>query len=92
MITAATRQDMQGIVDYAKNTILGQMVSRGQLQTVAEQIRATILQNLHELHAENQQLIHQSHAQRQVLINRLSILEQEVKSLHQAINRLLTGR
>jgi hypothetical protein len=89
MIAAATRQDLQGALEYAKNSIIEKMVSRGYMQSVVDQVRMSILQSLHELHAENQQFIRQSQLQRDQLITRLLAVEQEVRVLRQLTVKML---
>ncbi len=86
---AATRQDMQTALDRAKNSILGSMFSRSDAQAIVTQLRTSILQDLHEMHAENQQAIRGAQAHRLQLNTRMSNLEREVSVLQQILTRIL---
>lgn len=89
MITAATRQDMQTALERTKNSILGTMFSRNDAQAVVMQLRASILQDLHELHNENQQVLRQFQAQREQFLVRLSNVERNVVTTHQMMLRII---
>lgn len=92
---AATRQDIQGVVDYAKNSILQRVMSKGEFQSVAEQVRDRILSEINSIHQENQQMLRASSQSRETLIrkttameSRMASLEQEFKVLQQMIGRI----
>ena len=78
MIAAATRQDLQGAMEHAKNAIMQRMVSPNHLQLLADQLRVGNAQNLRDLHMENAQLS-----------MRLSNIEQEMRALRQVLGRIL---
>ncbi len=86
---AATRQDMQTALDRAKNSILGNMFSRSDAQAIVSQLRSSILQDLHEMHAENQQAIRSAQAHRLQMTTRIANLEREVGILQQILSRIL---
>jgi hypothetical protein len=86
---AATRQDMQTALDRAKNSILGNMFSRSDAQAIVTQLRSSILQDLHEMHAENQQAIRSAQAHRLQMTTRIANLEREVGVLQQILSRIL---
>jgi hypothetical protein len=85
MISAATRSDVQGMVEGAKNTLLDRLAPRNYVQALSESLRISILQNLHELHAENQQVIRSGLTQREQLIQRMTALESELRTMRQLL-------
>lgn len=89
MIVAATRQDLQNALERTRSSIVGSMFSRQDAQTVVSQLRATILQDLRELHAANEHTIRQSQAQRDQLMVRLNTIEQRLQILQQTMTRFL---
>jgi hypothetical protein len=89
MIAAATRQDLQTALDRTKNSILGTVMSRNDIQVSVTQLRTSILQDLHEMHAENQQALRQSQAQRYQLMVRVNNLEHQMTATQQIMLRIL---
>ncbi|CAN5635920.1 hypothetical protein BH23PAT1_BH23PAT1_3390 [soil metagenome] len=89
MAQTVSRQDMQGVVEYAKNSIIERMVSKGNLQTMAEQLRNSILRNLNELHDENQQLFRQSQVRRDQLYNKVITMEAQIAQTNNLLQRVL---
>lgn len=88
MISAATRSDIQGMVEGAKNTLLDRLAPKNYIQALSESLRASILQNLHYLHGENQQLMRSGQMQREQLMQRMTSLEGEVRAMRQLIVQL----
>lgn len=86
---AATRQDLQTALERAKNSILGNMVSRNDTQAFIAQLRNNILQDLHDMHSENQQALRQSQAQRYQLAIKVSNIERQMADLQQVMLRIL---
>jgi hypothetical protein len=90
MVAAATRQDIQTALDRTKNSILGSMLSRNDVQISVAQLRNGILQDLHDMHADNMQVIRQSQAQRdQVIMVRVSNIERNTAIIQQLLVRLV---
>jgi len=89
MVSAATRNDIQILVDGAKNTLLDRLAPRNYIQAMSESLRISILHNLHELHAENQQVIKAGQAQREQLVQRMISMENEMRTMRQLIVQLL---
>lgn len=81
MIAAATRQDLQMALDRTKNSIIGTVFSRSDAQNVLSQLRNGILQDLRELHAENQAGIRLSQTQHDQMIQRIAGLQQQMARL-----------
>lgn len=88
MVAAATRQDIQTALDRAKDSILGNMPSRNDFQTLVVQLRNSILQDLHDMHAENQQAIRVSLAHRDQMMVRISNVERNLLATQQLMARL----
>lgn len=86
---AATRQDVQTALERTKNTILGSMVSRNEVQVSVTQLRNSILQDLHDMHGENQQAIRQSQAQRYQVLLKVTNMEHQIAALQQIMLRIL---
>jgi len=88
MAEPATRQDIQNSVDRAKSAILSNVLSRNDLQTFVGQIRGGILQDLRNMHAENQAIIRQSISYRDQLLQRIASLERSVITLQQQVGKV----
>lgn len=86
---AATRQDLQTALERAKTSIMGGMVSRNEIQVSVTQLRNSILQDLHEMHAENQQALRQSQAQRYQVLVRIANIERQIAGIQQVLLRVL---
>lgn len=89
MIAAATRQDIQIALDRTKNTILGSMFSRNDAQSTISQLRNGILQDLRELHAENQMNIRQSQTQHDQINQRINSLQHDVGKVLEQQSQIL---
>jgi hypothetical protein len=89
MVSAATRSDVQGMVEGAKNTLLDRLAPRNYIQAMSEGLRISILQNLNELHAENQLVIRAGQTQREQLMQRMASMETEMRTMRQLIVQLL---
>ncbi len=91
-----TRQEIQGVVEVAKNRILERMISKNDIQTLAEHIRGTVLQTMQTWQNANQQHIRQTAImdnhlwQKTASIEiRMTSLEHQMKVLQQLITRVL---
>ena len=71
-----TRQDMQTIVDTAKNRILDRVAQKQDIQTLVDSIRTLL-----NVQQQNQQLLRQAENQRVQLINRAIALEARLVQL-----------
>lgn len=89
MVSAATRSDVQGMVEGVKNTLLDRLAPRNYIQAMSESLRISILQNLHDLHGENQQLIRSGQMQREQLMQRMASMEGEMRAMRQLIVQLI---
>jgi hypothetical protein len=81
MIAAATRQDLQTALDRTKNSIMGSVFSRSEAQNIMAQLRNGILQDLRELHSENQAGIRLAQTQHSEMIQRIAGLQQQMARL-----------
>ena len=88
MIASASRQDVQNIVDKSRGIIVGNMLSRSDLQTVVNQIRMGLVQDLHVLHAENQAVMNQAANGRGQLMQRMSAVEASLARIEQNLRRM----
>ena len=89
MIAAATRQDMYSALERAKNTILGTTLNRADAQTIVAQLRTSILQDLHELHMQNQNTLRQSQNQRVQLMLKMADIERSMSMMQQLLTRMV---
>ncbi len=77
------RQDVQNIVDIARNRIMERMVSRQDLSPIYDMVK-----NLTALHQQSQQLLKQGEYQRSQLSRRVVALEERTISLENEIRAL----
>lgn len=89
MIAAATRQDIQTALDRTKNTILSSMFSRNDAQSTISQLRNGILQDLRELHAENQTNIRTTQTQHDQINQRINALQHEIYKVLEQQNQIM---
>lgn len=89
MVTALTRGDVQVMVEGVKNSLLERLAPRNYIQAMAESVRMSIIQNLEELHADNQQMIRNSQMQRAQVLQRVTSIETEVRTLRQLVVHLI---
>lgn len=90
MNAAATRQDVQTALDRTKSSIMGTMFSRNDAQSIVSQLRSSILQDLHDLHATNQSGIRLAQTQHDQMIQRIASLQQQVTSLQNQQAQILS--
>lgn len=89
MNSPATRQELQNALDRTRSSIMSSMMSKGDLQTVAGQIRAGILNDLNSLHAENQMAMKQAVNGRAQLMQRMGAVETSLARIEQALHALM---
>jgi hypothetical protein len=95
MMTTMTRQDLLTITEGAKNKIIERLVTKYDVQAACDNARDRILNSLNAFYLENQAIIRQSNAQRDQAWRRIASLEsqigalqQDIRNLTQAVNRL----
>ena len=89
MIAPATRQELQNALDKTRSSILSNMISRNDLQWVVGQVRASMMQDMSSLHAENQMAMKQATNSRAVLMQRLGAVENSLARIEQALHMLM---
>jgi len=96
MIVTMSRQDLQGVVDYAKNRIIERLVTKYDVQNAANSAVNRVMDNINDLRRDNQPVIRQTlalteqTAQRtQILDARLSSIEQELKEMNSLLSRVV---
>ncbi|HSX46397.1 MAG TPA: hypothetical protein VLF87_00175 [Patescibacteria group bacterium] len=89
MNAAATRQDVQTALDRAKNSILGSVVSRNDAQTILNQLRRGLIQDIQAMNSQTMSGMKLAHAQHDHLIQRVSALQQQVARLSEQQAQLL---
>jgi Mg2+ and Co2+ transporter CorA len=94
-----TRQDVQQVVDNARNAILQRTVNRQDIQSMHDILTTRINSCANDLHQQDRQILRQANYQTAQLIRRTIALEtrivaldQEIKSLRQVILRLADQR
>lgn len=90
MSSPATAQDVQVAFEKTKNAILGSMLSRGDLQTVANHVRMGLVQDLNGIHAENQVAMRQAMNSRAQIMQRLGSIDASLARLEQNLQMLMS--
>lgn len=90
MSTPATVQDIQNAIDKSKSVILSSMISRSDMQSVVNQVRMGLLQDLHALHAENKVAMNQAVNARSQVMQRLGGVEAGLVRLEQNMQQIMS--
>lgn len=80
-MTPVTKQDVQQAVDRSTNNIAARMLSKNDVQTIISSIRSGILQDIKELHSENQAMIRNGQARHEQINQRLTTIERQLQIL-----------
>lgn len=90
-----TKQDLMAVTESAKNRIIERLVTKYDVQLVCDGARDRILAVMQGMHLENQAIMRQANANQDqnwrrtaALENQVNALQQEIRALHQAINRM----
>lgn len=96
MITHLTQQDLLAMTTDSRNKVIERLVTKYDVQSVTDGARDRIINSLNAMHMENQAVMRQANAQRDQLWRKTAALEtqvlnlqQEVRLLTQALNKLL---
>ena len=92
MIAVATRQDLQSALERTRSSIIGSMFSRQDAQSVVAQLRGAIAQDLHYLHAENQQTTRQSQTQHDQIMARIVGIEHSLHEMQLIMTKFLESQ
>ena len=95
MIVTMSRQDLQGVVDYAKNRIIERLVTKGDIQYIVGSAFDRVIGDLEDVRKANLPYIKQNLAitdqlwhRVQSVDSRLAGLEQSIRELTQVLNRV----
>lgn len=80
-MTPLTKQDIQQALDRNVSSITARMLSKSDVQAIIGAVRTGVLQDLKELHHENQTMIRNGQARHDQVNQRLTILERNIQSL-----------
>lgn len=80
-MSPVTRQEVQQAVDRSTANITSRMMSKADTQTIISNIRAGILQDIKELHSENQAMIRNGQARHEQINQRLTTIERQLQIL-----------
>jgi ADP-heptose:LPS heptosyltransferase len=83
-----TRQDVNQMIDAAKNNILQRLPDRNDLSVATNTVRERLLAQIIESSHQQQAMINRSNAQRTQLVQRAIALEQKMISLERNIQNL----
>lgn len=83
-----TRQEVNQIVESAKNNILQRLPDRHDLSVATNNVRERLLAQIIESTNQQQAMINRSNAQRTQLVQRAIILEQKMVTLERSIHNL----
>ena len=90
-----TKQDMQNVIDSAKNRILERVATRQDIQVACEATRDRVLTYIHDVQQQLYQLTKQTNVQTQQLLrrvinieNRLATLEYDLKSIYALLQKI----
>lgn len=96
MIVTMSRQDLQGVVDYAKNRIIERLVTRNDVQMACDRAAGQVIDNLQDVRKANLPFIKQNIAiteqvyrRTQALDARIAGMEQDLKVLTQLMSRMV---
>lgn len=96
MIVTMSRQDLQGVVDYAKNKIIERLVTKYDVQAACERAANMVIEDLQDIRKANLPYIKQNIAlteqvwrRTQNIDARLNALEQNLRYTVAAMNRLV---
>lgn len=94
MAPAATKQEVQNLLDQTKNRITERMVTRQDMQCLQDLVRGLVATN-----QQMQQMMRQSEAQNTLLMRRIIGLEgrigqfeHELRTLQQFVSRLIDSK
>lgn len=90
MSTPATTQELQNALDRTRGVIMGNMITRSDIQSVVTSMRSGILQDLHALHAENKSTIHNAVNHRDQIMQRIAGLEHSVGRVEQLLGHMVS--
>jgi hypothetical protein len=85
-----TRQDVNQMIEAAKNNILQRLPDRNDLSVATNNVRERLLAQIIETSSQQQTMLNRSNAQRTQLIQRAIALEQRMVSLERDIQTLTT--
>lgn len=80
-----SKQDFVNVTETAKDKIIERLVTKYDVQAVADSARDRILAAIQTLHAENQAMMRTNNAGRDQLVRRISALEAQLASLQEEI-------
>lgn len=89
MNSPVTRQEVQSALDRTRSSILSNSLSRNDLYWVVGQMRASMMQDMNSLHAENQTAMKQATNSRAVLMQRIGAVEISLARIEQALHALM---
>ncbi len=94
-----TKQDLMTVTESAKNRIIERLVTKYDVQSVCDGARDRILAVMQGMHLENQAIMRQANANQDqnwrrtaALESQVNTLQQEIRGLHQAIDRMAGSR
>lgn len=93
MISTMTRQDLLNVTEYAKNKIIERLVTKYDVQAACDHARDRIINNLQDLHQENQSLMRHSNTQHDQVSRKVSSIESQINALQQemkVVSQLMT--
>ena len=88
MIAPASRQEVQNALDRTRSAIMSSMLSRGDLQSIVNQVRMGLIQDIHSLHAENQISMKQAMNSRAQVAQRLGAVEASLARIEHKLQSL----
>lgn len=83
-----TKQEMQGVIENAKNRIIECAASRNDVQKQCNLITGRIMQYLQYMHHHNQQMAKHSQNELANIIQHVSALESRLSDMEQAVKTL----
>jgi hypothetical protein len=85
-----TRQDVNQMIEAAKNNLLQRLPDRNDLSVATNNVRERLLAQMIESSSHQQNILNRSNAQRTQLLQRAIALEQRMVSLERDIQTLTT--
>ncbi len=88
-MAAATQQDVQTAFERARQSILSNVITRNDVQVSVTQLRNIILQDIRDMHGENQQAMRQYQARQYQMTLKVTNMERQIAAMQQILLRIL---
>lgn len=85
-MVSLTKQDIQGVIDSARNRILERVATRQDIQTACDASRDRVLTYVHDVQQQQYQLSRQTNIQVNQMVRRLAAMESRLLTLESELH------